>query len=82
MINSEKSTYSNIKIIEQLNEREISYQDKDIEIERLTTTCQGLNNRAVVAQELQNTVDALQRRLADSERIRNSQVEEINAQAD
>ena len=32
-------------------------------------------------QDLQNTIEALQKRVADSEMIRNSQVEEINVQA-
>ena len=68
----EKTSLSQIKIIEELNQREISYQDKDVEIERLATTCASLNNRVAVMQDMQNTIDTLQKRLSDSERIRDS----------
>ena len=40
------------KIITELNGRDITDQNKDVEIERLTTTCYTLNNRAVIAEEL------------------------------
>ena len=48
----EKTNISQIQIIEELNQREITYQDKDIEIERLTTTCQSLNNRLAVMNDM------------------------------
>lgn len=38
-------------IIEELNAQEITYQNKDIEIERLKTTCQSLNNRLSVMED-------------------------------
>jgi len=41
-----------------------------VEIERLQTTCFSLNNKASAADDLKNDIKVLQRRLADSEKIR------------
>jgi hypothetical protein len=45
-------------------------QDKDIEIERLKTTCFNLNNKAIVADDLQNDIEILKTRLQESEDAR------------
>ena len=56
-----------LNIIEELNGQEISDQNKDIEIERLQTTCYSLNNKASVTDDLHQEVEVLNRRLAESE---------------
>tara|TARA_B110000285_G_C15010323_1_gene556062 strand:- start:767 stop:970 length:204 start_codon:yes stop_codon:yes gene_type:complete len=61
-----------------LNGEEIFVQDKDIEIERLKTTCFTLNNKVSVTEDLQEECKILSRRLAESENIRNLQKEEIS----
>ena len=49
----EFSNLANITIIEELNGQEIVSQDKDIEIERLKTTCFTLNNKVSVTEDVQ-----------------------------
>ena len=63
-------TYPGINIIKELNGKEIRAQDKDIEIERLKTTCFNLNNKATVAEDLQRDLKIMQQRLAESEGAR------------
>lgn len=53
----------NFNIISELNGQAISQQDKDIEIERLKTTCFDLNNKAEVVDDLRKDNDILNRRL-------------------
>lgn len=48
----EFSNLANITIIEELNGQEIITQDKDIEIERLKTTCFTLNNKVSVTEDI------------------------------
>ncbi len=55
----------------------IEGQDKDIEIERLQTTCVTLNNKVSVTNDLHHEISVLKTRLAESERIRGIQKEEI-----
>ena len=55
----------------------IEDQNKDIEIERLKTTCYSLNNKVALVDDLQRELDILRQRLADSEKIRAMQKEEI-----
>ena len=68
---------SQIQIISELNGQDIKSQDKDIEIERLQTTCFNLNNKVSVTEDLLQECEILKRRLAESENIRNIQKEEI-----
>lgn len=63
-------TYPGVNIIKELNGKEIKAQDKDIEIERLKTTCFNLNNKAIVAEDLQRDLQIMQTRLAESEAAR------------
>lgn len=70
---------TNIQIIAELNGKDIITQDKDIEIERLQTTCVTLNNRVTITEDLQSNIEVLQRRLADSEAIRAKQTDDINS---
>ena len=58
-----------MNIIQELNGQRIESQSKDLEIERLATTCQALNARARIAEELENTIKVLQNRLAEGEVI-------------
>lgn len=57
----------NYNIIAELNGKAIVEQDKDIEIERLKTTCFDLNNKATVVDDLRKDNDVLTRRLNESE---------------
>ena len=63
-------TYPGVNIIKELNGKAIASQDKDIEIERLKTTCFNLNNKAMVASDLQKDLEIMQARLAESEAAR------------
>lgn len=56
----------------------IEGQDKDIEIERLQTTCVTLNNKVSVTNDLHHEISVLKTRLAESEKIRSLQKEEID----
>ena len=63
-------TYPGVNIIRELTGKEIKAQDKDIEIERLKTTCFNLNNKAIIAEDLQRDLQIMQTRLAESEAAR------------
>jgi hypothetical protein len=56
--------------MKELNGREFTEQDKDIEIERLKTTCSTLNNIAAVTEDLKNEVSILKRQLDESDGAR------------
>ena len=71
-----QKTFSQIKIIEELNGQEIISQDKDIEIERLQTTCQSLNNRLRILEDRRADNEVLKKRLAESEQKINQLQEE------
>jgi hypothetical protein len=66
-----------MSIMRELNGTEIETQDKDIEIERLKTTCFNLNNKAAIADDLRNENNILNRRLEESEGAR-SELESQN----
>ena len=68
-----------MQIIQELNGREIITQDRDIEIERLQTTCLTLNNKVSIVDDLIGENTVLKNRLAESENIRGLQKEEITA---
>jgi hypothetical protein len=53
--------------ISELNNEVILSKEKDIEIERLKTTCFDLNNKAAVAGDLRSDMDIISRRLNESE---------------
>jgi len=63
-------TYPGVNIIKELNGKEIKAQDKDIEIERLKTTCFNLNNKAIVSEDLLKDIEILKARLQESENAR------------
>ena len=63
--------------MEELNAKLIEGQDKDIEIERLQTTCVTLNNKVSVTNDLHHEISILKTRLTESELIRKTQQEEI-----
>ena len=71
------SNISQIQIIEELNGQAIATQDKDIEIERLQTTCYSLNNKASVTDDLHQEVEVLKRRLRESEDARENLKKEV-----
>jgi septal ring factor EnvC (AmiA/AmiB activator) len=68
---------SNYNIVAELNGKAIVEQDKDIEIERLKTTCFDLNNKSAVVDDLRKDNDILTRRLNESETERQRQEEMI-----
>lgn len=59
--------------------KDIIAQDKDIEIERLKTTCFNLNNKAAIAEDLRQENEMLKKRLAENERARNNLEAENNS---
>ena len=65
-------SYPGINIIKELTGKEIKNQDKDIEIERLKTTCFNLNNKAIVSEDLLKDIEILKARLDESESARNA----------
>lgn len=69
-------TYPGVNIIRELTGKEIKSQDKDIEIERLKTTCFNLNNKAIVSEDLLKDIQILKARLQESE---NARMESENA---
>lgn len=42
-------------------------QDKDIEIERLQTTCHTLNAKSLIIDDLHNEIEMLNKRLAEND---------------
>jgi hypothetical protein len=44
-------------------------QEKDIEIERLKTTCKTLNAKCQINDDLHEEIDIMRRRLSESERL-------------
>jgi hypothetical protein len=70
---SRMNNLSNIGIVSELNGKFVANQDKDIEIERLQTTCYSLNNKASVAEDQALEIENLKRRLKEAEAIRAQQ---------
>jgi hypothetical protein len=64
------ASMSQIRIMQEVNGEEIKDQDKDIEIERLQTTCASLNNKASIAEDQGIEIDVLKKRLMESEELR------------
>lgn len=54
---------SQINIIEQLNGQNIKWQNQEIEVERLKTTCKTLQSKVVLSQDYKNNLESLQRQL-------------------
>ena len=52
------------------NQQAFMESEKDIEIERLRTTCYTLNQRVMVTDDLHLEIEVLNRRLKESEEIR------------
>lgn len=62
---------------EQVNEAVIQSQDKDIEIDRLRTTCYTLNTKSTVCHDLHSEVEMLHKRLREADQINQVQKQEI-----
>jgi cell shape-determining protein MreC len=62
------SSISNINIVNQLIGEEISYQNQAVEIERLKTTCQSLNQKASVAEDLREENLMFRKRISEMEK--------------
>jgi hypothetical protein len=58
--------------VREVSGKDIIAQDKDIEIERLKTTCFNLNNKAAIAEDLRQENEMLKKRLAENEVARNN----------
>jgi len=65
--------------VREVSGKDIIAQDKDIEIERLKTTCFNLNNKAAIAEDLRQENEMLKKRLAENERARNNLESENNS---
>ena len=62
---------------EQLNASLVREQDKDIEIERLMTTCKTLNAKCVINDDLHEEIGVLRKRIAEQDNMLKIQKEEI-----
>lgn len=71
------SYVNNFNIVREVNGKEIVNQDKDIEIERLKTTCYNLNHKASIAEDLKTENEMLKRRIEEFENVR-SKIESEN----
>lgn len=66
-----RQSISNINIIREINETDNVAQEKDIEIERLRTTCSQLAAQVAITDDIKNQNDTLKRRLAASDELNN-----------
>ena len=62
-----KSSSHQVNIIQELNGTIIEQQNKDIEIERLKTTCFTINQKLSTQNDLYNDISVLNKRLSESE---------------
>ena len=69
---------NNFNIVREMSGKDITQQDKDIEIERLKTTCFNLNNKAAIAEDLRQENEMLKKRIQEYEHAR-SQMESENS---
>lgn len=58
-VEPEHKLASQINIIEQLNGQNIKWQNQEIEIERLQTTCNTLSSKVVLSSDLKTDIMAL-----------------------
>ena len=63
---------------EQLNAKIVECQDKEIEIERLKTTCYSLNKRVAITEQLQDEIDVLNKRLEESSHALQAKQQEVD----
>ena len=75
--NTTFSFQQKIRDQENYNKKVIYAKEKDIEIERLKTTCFTLNKSAVLVTQLQVEIQSLKKRLSDQENMNQLQGEEI-----
>ena len=68
-------------MLETMPALQMELKEKEAEVERLDNTCKILNNKIILSDDIRNSVEILQRRLEDSENVRQRQVEEIESQA-
>jgi len=74
------ASISNINIVNQLIGEEISTQNQAVEIERLKTTCQSLNQKASVADDLREENQMLRKRISEMEKQSDLQKQTIAEQ--
>lgn len=67
-----RDTEPKYSIVRELNPNDLPTQDKEIEIERLQTTCANLSSVAAITEDLKAEVIMLKRRLEESERERDT----------
>ena len=67
---SRLSYANNFNIVREMSGKDIIQQDKDIEIERLKTTCFNLNNKAAIAEDLKQENEMLKKRIQEYENAR------------
>ena len=73
-----RQSNSNISIIREINETDNIAQEKDIEIERLRTTCGQLAARVTITEDIENQNVTLKTRLAATEDMNERQQNELN----
>ena len=77
---TQSSSISNMNIVNQLIGEEIATQGQSIEIERLKTTCQSLNQKAQVAEDLRAENQMLRKRISEMESFSDNQKRTIAEQ--
>jgi hypothetical protein len=65
-----RNSFLGLSQMREINNVKVQESNKDIEIERLRTTCQNLNSRIAITDDLKNEVQMLERRLQESEKAR------------
>ena len=68
---------SQIQLIEELNGQNIYEQDKDVEIERLQTTCHTLNQKVFLLEDVRKEMVVIKNRKDEQERARDLLEEEV-----
>jgi hypothetical protein len=62
------NAYTNLSIMREVTSIEVANQEKEIELERLRTTKQGLTSKAVISEDLRAEMAMIRKQLDDSER--------------
>jgi hypothetical protein len=70
---------SQINIIEQLNGQNIKYQDYEIEIERLQTTCNTMSLKLAMTQDIKRDLQSYKDRVSHFEKLQKSDLNNFEA---
>lgn len=65
-------------LTDKLNNALIREQEKDIEIERLMTTCKTLNSKCSITDDLRQEIEVLRRRISEQDQLIGAQKVDIS----